>query len=149
MRVGVVGSRDYPSYDIIRYTLSRISISLLVSGGGGNADLGGERYADENGIEKLIFPADWKQFGKGAGFIRNTDIVKNSDVIIAFWDGKSRGTQDTLRKAIKMDVPYKIITPDGIMRPVLFIHKGDIVIDYHLPEDDVVKDNRRWFKPNI
>ena len=56
-----------------------------------------------------IYPADWLNLGKRAGYVRNTDIVKNSDMIIAFWDGKSKGTKHTIGLAQKMGKECKII----------------------------------------
>ena len=50
-------------------------------------------------IKYIGFPADWNKFGKSAGFIRNQQIVDNSDIIIAFQLNKSKGTQDTINKA--------------------------------------------------
>jgi hypothetical protein len=50
-------------------------------------------------VTRLI--PDWKKHGRAAGIIRNTDIVKQADKVVAFWDGKSKGTQDTIGKARK------------------------------------------------
>ncbi len=52
---------------------------------------------------------DWLNLGKRAGYVRNTDIVKNSDMIIAFWDGNSKGTKHTIGLAQKMGKECKII----------------------------------------
>lgn len=98
MKVGVIGSRGFDDYDLLAKMLSRIDITLLVSGGADGADYLGELYADKNKIPKKIFHPDWKQFGKQAGFIRNTDIINESEMIIAFWDKKSKGTKDSIDK---------------------------------------------------
>ena len=63
----------------------------------------------ENNIKTLIFPANWEKYGKRAGFIRNEDIIKNCDAVIAFWDGKSKGTFHSLSLADKYYKPTKII----------------------------------------
>lgn len=39
------------------------------------------------------FPADWEKYGKAAGAIRNKEMGDYADALIAFWDGKSRGTK--------------------------------------------------------
>lgn len=99
MKVAIVGSRTFNDYrtakKFIDDTCSEngIEITTIVSGGARGADAIGERYARENGIETLIFPADWKTYGKRAGFKRNHDIIYNCDVCIAFWDGLSHGTK--------------------------------------------------------
>jgi len=102
MKVAVIGSRNFNDYELVKTTLSPLNITLLVSGGAKGADSFGERYANENNIETLIFKPDWEKHGKAAGMIRNTDIVNNADTIIAFWDGESKGTKDSITKAEKL-----------------------------------------------
>jgi len=111
MKVGIVGSRDFKNYelfsDIMKQYLS--DISWVVSGGAPGADSLAEKWAKENKKMLTIYPADWLNLGKRAGYVRNTDIVKNSDMIIAFWDGKSKGTKHTIGLAQKMGKECKII----------------------------------------
>lgn len=102
MKVAVIGSRGFNDYDLVKETLKHHTITLLVSGGAKGADSLGERYANENNIETLIFKPDWKKHGPAAGPLRNTDIVNNADTIIAFWDGESKGTKDSITKAEKL-----------------------------------------------
>lgn len=101
MKVAVIGSRDFNDYERLRDTLSLFPVSLIVSGGARGADALAERYADENDIQKEIYHAQWDLFGKKAGFLRNTTIIENSELVIAFWDGKSKGTRDSIGKASK------------------------------------------------
>jgi hypothetical protein len=109
MKVGVIGSRNFNDYELVKETLTKLDITLLVSGGAKGADLLGERYASENNITTLIFKPDWERHGRGAGMIRNTDIVKNSDIVVAFWDGSSKGTLDSIRKVEKLNKGLMII----------------------------------------
>ncbi len=51
------------------------------------------------------FIADWNKYGKSAGFRRNIDIVDNSDCVIAFWDGNSKGTLNSVTTAINKGIP--------------------------------------------
>jgi len=67
---------------------------------------GGDRFAvvladicllDKN--HRLWFPAEWETYGKSAGFVRNTDIAENSDILIACVAPDRRGgTEDTIKK---------------------------------------------------
>ena len=104
-RIAIVGSRGFNQYELMKkFILERISpdkIELVVSGGARGADTLGEQFADEFGIEKLIFLPDWKRYGKGAGPLRNTDIIKNSDIVFVFHDGVSRGAMDDINKAFR------------------------------------------------
>lgn len=102
MRVAVIGSRGFDNYELVSKTLSNIDITLLISGGAKGADSLGERYANENNIETLIFKPDWEKYGKAAGMIRNTDIVDNAEFIVAFWDEISKGTKDSITKSEKL-----------------------------------------------
>lgn len=99
--LAIVGSRGFSNYDMLKqkingYICSEYNISKIISGGANGADKLGERFADEFGIEKQILYADWKQFGKKAGYLRNVDIVNACDIIIAFWDGISKGTKHSI-----------------------------------------------------
>lgn len=100
MKLGVVGSRTFNDYNLLKDIINNINstfkIECIVSGGANGADKLGEKYAIEYNIPTEIYLPDWKKYGKKAGFIRNEDIVKNSDRIIAFWDGKSKGTKNTI-----------------------------------------------------
>ena len=109
MKVAVIGSRTFNDYELVKETLTKLDITLLVSGGAKGADSLGERYASENNITTLIFKPDWERHGRGAGMIRNTDIVKNSDIVVAFWDGSSKGTLDSIRKVEKLNKGLMII----------------------------------------
>jgi hypothetical protein len=111
MKLAVIGSRDFNNYSLLTETLEQYKskITLVVSGAARGADSLGERWALENNIKTLIFPADWDKYGKRAGYIRNEDIIKNCDCVIAFWDGNSKGTSHSLSLAEKYNKPSKIV----------------------------------------
>lgn len=81
----------------------------IVSGGARGADSLAERYANERGLATKIFLPDWESHGKGAGFIRNRDIVDYADYVIAFWDFKSKGTGHTVGLAKVSQKLYGIV----------------------------------------
>lgn len=118
MKVAVVGSRSFNDYELLKSKLdtfhNKCQIDVIVSGGANGADSLGERWARENRIELLIFLPEWNKYGKSAGFKRNVEIVKNSDVIIAFWDGQSKGTKHTIDLASEHKKPLKIIRYDRV-----------------------------------
>jgi hypothetical protein len=109
MKVAVIGSRGFNNYELVKKTLTNIEITLLVSGGADGADSLGERYAIENNIETKIFLPDWEKYKRAAGMIRNTDIVNESELVVAFWDGTSKGTLDSINKAKKTNKKIIII----------------------------------------
>ena len=111
MKIAIIGSRTFNDYTLLQKTLElyKSKITLIVSGAAHGADSLGEKWAINNNIQTLIFPANWNMYGKRAGFIRNKDIIKNSEYIIAFWDGKSKGTAHSLSLCKKYNKSYKII----------------------------------------
>jgi hypothetical protein len=84
----------------------KLSDVTIVSGGARGADALGRDFARKHSAQYLEFPADWEKFGKRAGFVRNADIVKNSDFVVALWDGQSRGTGNSLELAQQAGKPY-------------------------------------------
>ena len=110
MKVGIVGSRGFTDYQMVCDEMSLIdNVDVIVSGGARGADSLGEKWAKENNKETLIFKPDWNKFGKRAGFIRNEDIIKNSDYVIAFWDGMSKGTKSSIDLCKKFGIKLKIV----------------------------------------
>lgn len=80
-------------------------VTEVVTGGAKGADSLGERWAKDRNIPCRVFLPDWKVYGRKAGLLRNLDIIKNCDVVVAFWDGKSKGTQHSLKEAGKLGIP--------------------------------------------
>lgn len=81
---------------------------ILISGAARGADALAKRWADENGFEIIEYPADWAKLGPGAGFARNRTIIDECDHCIAFWDGKSAGTEHSIRLCRAWRKPVRI-----------------------------------------
>lgn len=103
MKVIVAGTRTFEDYDFLKKVLSEpeYNITELVSGRSKGADQLGERYAKENNIPLKLFPADWENLGRKAGPIRNEQMAEYGDMLIAFWDGESRGTKNMIQQMQK------------------------------------------------
>lgn len=69
----------------------------------------GEQYARAAGLPIERYSADWERYGKGAGPIRNQYMVDKADAMLALWDGVSRGTADTIQRAIDKKLPKMYI----------------------------------------
>lgn len=108
-RVIIAGTRDFNDYDLLKsycdYMLSQKAKSgeeiVILSGGASGADALGEQYAKERGYNLLHFPAQWEKYGRQAGPMRNREMANNADALIAYWDGKSRGTKNMIEEAKK------------------------------------------------
>lgn len=111
-RVAVIGSRKWTDWEMVRdYIYSLDEDDVVVSGGARGPDEWGQIFAEERGLETLIFPADWASFGKKAGILRNRDIVKACDRLVAFWDGASTGTKHSIDLARSTNKPVLIFRP--------------------------------------
>lgn len=99
----VAGSRGFSDYKLMKDSLDTLLSDaedvIIVSGGARGADRLAEKYAEENDMKMERYPADWDRYGKGAGFMRNSEMVNMSDCAVFFWDGKSNGTKDSITKA--------------------------------------------------
>ena len=74
-------------------------ITSVVSGTARGPDTHGILYAQWKRIPWMEFPADWDKHGKRAGILRNEEMAKHSEALIAVWDGVSRGTEHMIRCA--------------------------------------------------
>lgn len=105
MKVIIAGGRDFSDYELLAWKVWHHLTEHpdlhyeIVSGTARGADKLGEKYANEVGIPVKRFPADWNTHGKAAGPIRNTEMAQYADMLIAFWDGKSKGTNHMIRTA--------------------------------------------------
>jgi ABC-type Fe3+-hydroxamate transport system substrate-binding protein len=107
LRVLVCGGRDYNDYKSVKAMLDPLvhDISLIIQGGAKGADSLASRWACENGIPEEEYEANWKDYGKGAGPRRNTEMIEEGkpDLVIAFKGGK--GTQNMMKQAIANKIP--------------------------------------------
>ncbi len=111
-RVAIVGSREFANLPLVRSYVRRQlhADTIVVSGAARGVDETAAQEARDCLLEVEEIPADWSQ-GKGAGFARNTTIVEHADEIVAFWTAGSRGTLDTITKAVKAGKKVTIYGP--------------------------------------
>lgn len=103
MKTIIAGSRTIYDYNCLKNAIaaSKFNISTVISGTAKGADKLGEIYAKNRKIPLEQFPANWNKYGKSAGYIRNAEMAKNADALIALWDGKSKGTKHMIDIANK------------------------------------------------
>jgi uncharacterized phage-like protein YoqJ len=117
MKIAIVGSREFKNKDFVQNIVSNqlTNGDYFISGGARGVDTWAEETIPilETGlanfkINKKIFKPDWNKYGKRAGFLRNQLIIDEADKVIAFWDGKSKGTKHSIDLAIKANKPIDI-----------------------------------------
>ena len=106
MKVAVIGSRSIFATDIGMYISDGDEI---VSGGAVGIDSCAAEYAKKNGLMLTVFLPQYERYGRAAPIVRNKMIVDYADKIVAFWDGKSRGTLSVIKYAEKTGKPCEII----------------------------------------
>lgn len=109
MKVAVVGSRNILITDIGAYISEDDEI---VSGGAVGVDSCATEYAKRKGLKLTVFLPQYERYGRAAPIVRNKKIVDYSDKIIAFWDGRSRGTLSVIKYAERVGKPCEIILLD-------------------------------------
>lgn len=85
----------------------------IVSGGAQGVDSWAAEIATERGFPVVEIRPNWKKYGAGAGFRRNKEIVLAADDVVAFWDGSSNGTLDSIKKAEKLQRPLMVFGGTG------------------------------------
>ncbi|WNF07240.1 DUF2493 domain-containing protein [Brevibacillus borstelensis] len=116
-KVIVAGTRTFNDYsrlkreidDFLKETYVFGAPITIVSGGARGADKLGERYAKENDYLVEVHPADWDRHGKRAGYIRNKEMAEVANALIAFWDGKSRGTRMMIELARSHGLDVRVV----------------------------------------
>ncbi len=105
MKVIIAGGRYFNNEELLCQfcdgVLQNLHTIEIVSGGAKGADFLGEKYAKKRNYKLKRFPAAWSKYGKGAGPKRNTAMAIYADLLIAFWDGRSRGTKSMINLAKK------------------------------------------------
>lgn len=115
MKTIVAGSRNIKLYSIIEKAIqqSNFEITTIISGTANGVDKLGEEYAKKNNLSILKFPANWNLYGKSAGYIRNDEMAKNAEALIAVWDGKSKGTKNMIDIAKKKELKVFVYIIDN------------------------------------
>lgn len=132
-RICISGSRGFSDENLVKAYLEEIirkysSITALtrtvfIAGGcSSGPDVWVKELCEEYNKEKgfksyhLVryeeYPADWDTNGKAAGPIRNEKMVRQSEIVICFWDGKSKGTKSTIDFALKHKKYLHVIFPE-------------------------------------
>ena len=107
MKVAVIGSRNLTIDDLGRYLPAETT--EIVSGGARGVDTSAREYAMANSIRLTEFLPEYEKYKKGAPLKRNLQIIEYADMVVAFWDGKSKGTKfviDNCNKIGKKVIVY-------------------------------------------
>jgi YspA, cpYpsA-related SLOG family len=117
MRILFCGDRNWTNYKVICDVMAGLDPDVVIEGEAHGADLLAADAAEYFGIPVVRFPADWKTYGRAAGPIRNTQMLKegNPDMVLAFHDDiqNSKGTRNMVDQSEKQGISVKVYNSKG------------------------------------
>ena len=111
----IAGSRYFTDYALFKkkvdfYLQHYLAKDItIISGGARGPDNFAIRYAQERGIHCKVMKAEWHRFGRKAGYLRNVEMSKIANALIAFWDGETPGTSHMIDTMKKKGTPIRIV----------------------------------------
>lgn len=106
MKVAIVGSRGLKVSDLGNYLPE--NVTEIVSGGAKGIDTCAKEYALSRGIKLTEYLPEYEKYGKAAPLKRNITIIESVDLVLAFWDGVSRGTKCVIDSCKSRGIPIKM-----------------------------------------
>lgn len=106
MKVAIIGSRGIGVIGLENFLPK--DVTEIVSGGARGVDTCAREFANSHSIKLTEFLPDYNRYGRSAPLKRNLEIIAYADVVLAFWDGKSRGTKYVIDNCKKQGVPIKV-----------------------------------------
>lgn len=111
MKVVIAGSRDFNNYQLVEDTIEKLGLEIdeVVYGGAAGADHLGLLWARNHQVKVKTFLAEWTLYGRAAGPIRNRKMANYGDYLLAFWDGKSKGTKNMIEEMKRLGKHGEVI----------------------------------------
>lgn len=107
MKVAIIGSRNLTVNNLKDYIPSETL--EIVSGGAKGIDSCAKEFAIQNNLKLTEFLPKYERYKKGAPLMRNIEIIEYADMVLAFWDGKSKGTKFVIDACMERNIACKII----------------------------------------
>jgi putative aminopeptidase FrvX len=117
MRILFCGDRNWSNYKVICEVMAELRPTLVIEGEAAGADSLAREVAEDYLIAVQPFPADWKKYGRAAGPIRNTQMLKEGqpEMVVAFHDDitTSKGTKNMVEQAKKAGIQVYVYNSKG------------------------------------
>lgn len=114
MKVAIIGSRLFSNLGRVAAFVQSLPLdTVVVSGGASGVDCAAFVEANRRGLKIEEHKPDWRRHGRAAGFIRNHAIVNAADEVVAFWDGRSKGTRHSINLAREAGKKVTVFTEQG------------------------------------
>lgn len=113
MKVVITGSRNDVSRALIENALEYLpEDTIIIHGAAPGVDRNAGSVARKNGYKVVEVAAEWENYGRAAGAIRNIKMLDmRPDLVLAFHTDlkKSRGTWHCVSEATKRGIPVVYI----------------------------------------
>lgn len=102
MKVAIVGSRHYSEPDRVSdYVNALPRGASIITGSASGVDAAATKAARAKDIPVQVMPASFDELADASkAAARNQRLVDACDVLVAFWDGTSKGTRNTVERAL-------------------------------------------------
>ncbi len=115
MRIAVIGSRNLVVPDLEKYMPD--GVMEIVSGGAKGVDACARAYARANHLKLTEFLPEYQKYGRAAPLHRNLQIIEYADAVLAFWDGKSKGTKYVIEQCKKKNKKVTVLLKKSVTEP--------------------------------
>jgi hypothetical protein len=112
MKTAIIGSRTLTIHNLEKYLPSETT--EIISGGAKGIDLCAKNFAISNGIKFTEFLPNYSKYGRIAPIKRNLKIINSCDIVLAFWDGKSKGTEFVIKSCKKAGLPICVFLKNNL-----------------------------------
>jgi predicted Rossmann fold nucleotide-binding protein DprA/Smf involved in DNA uptake len=102
VKVAIVGSRRFADPErVSEYVQSLPPRASIITGSASGVDAAATKAARAKGIPVQVLPASFDELADASkSAARNQRLVDACDVLVAFWDGASKGTRATVDRAL-------------------------------------------------
>ena len=107
MKLAIIGSRELTQINVDGYVPE--GVDEIVSGGAKGVDGLAREFANRKGIKLTEFLPEYNLYGRAAPMKRNQQIAEYADQVLAFWDGKSKGTEYTINLFEKLGKRARVV----------------------------------------
>jgi hypothetical protein len=119
VKVAIVGSRHFAEPDRVSdYVNSMRQGASIITGSASGVDAAATKAARAKGIPVQVIPASFDEVSDASrSAARNQRLVDACDVLVAFWDGASKGTRNTVERALDSGKEVHVFMSGGRIPP--------------------------------
>jgi len=110
MTIVITGSRKYQHLDRVTKVIDNLPEGTnIIVGDAHGVDTRVMEMCERVGLRYTVYPAQWEVYQKSAGIKRNLEMLNTCPrLILAFWDGESRGTKFMIDVALKRRIDLRV-----------------------------------------